>query len=251
MNLLRSLQGYLRRQNFQPTAWGVICSPVFIIRRGLFLAIRDLAASISGDVLDFGCGSKPYEFLFTKATSYTGVDIPASGHNHNDSRIDVFYEGRSLPFSDSQFDAVVSFEVFEHVFNLSEILEEINRVTRNEGLLLISIPFAWNEHEEPFDFARYTTFGISHLLKKAGYDVLEIRKTTTFLLAVFQMLIAYLIEIAPRNRAIRALRQVFVLFPLTLAAYVLNAVLPQKSEYFSNSVILARKVSHARAQTEH
>ena len=106
-----------------------------------------------------GCGSKPYENLFVHADKYIGCDVEVSGHNHSDSKIDYFFDGKKLPFSDGTFDAVVSFEVFEHVFNLPEILTEINRVTKEKGTLLISIPFAYGEHEIPYDFARYTSFG--------------------------------------------------------------------------------------------
>jgi SAM-dependent methyltransferase len=249
MSIFRTFQNRLDKEKFQPTALGLISSPVFIIRSGLLREIRELAPSISGNVLDFGCGSKPYESLFTAAARYTGVDIPTSGHDHKNSKIDVFYDGRSLPFNDSQFDAVVSFEVFEHVFNLSEVLLEINRVTRYGGLLLISIPFSWNEHELPFDFARYTTFGICHVLKQAGYEVVEIKKTTTYILAVFQVLIAYFMQVAPRNRKVRALQQLCLLFPLTVTAHIFNAILPRRFEYFCNSVILARKISPAVTMT--
>jgi ubiquinone/menaquinone biosynthesis C-methylase UbiE len=155
----------------------------------------------------------------------------------------VFYDGKILPFDDAQFDAVVSFEVFEHVFNLPEALREINRVTKCGGLLLISIPFAWNEHEVPYDFARYTSFGISHILRNAEYEIIEIKKTTTYLLAVFQMFIAYFTQITPRLRAIHYLRQICVIFPFTLAAYVINLLLPKRYEYYCNIVLLAKKIT--------
>ena len=105
-------------------------------------------------VLDFGCGSKPYENLFINIDEYVGCDIEVSGHDHLDSKIDYFFDGKNLPFIDDRFDSVVSFEVFEHIFNLPEILKEINRVTKTSGNILISVPFAWGEHEVPYDFAR-------------------------------------------------------------------------------------------------
>lgn len=235
------LQNRARRESFQPTLLSILVNPAYIIRRGLFLAIKDLAHSISGNVLDFGCGSKPYEALFSHATEYVGVDLEGTGHNHSDSRVDVFYDGRSLPFSDGQFDAVVSFEVFEHVFNLPEMVKEIHRVTKDSGKLLISIPFAWGEHEIPYDYARYTSFGISDLLEKCGYETIDVRKTTTFFCAVIQMLISYLTHIAPRNRLFRHAFQLFLIFPSTLAALCLDSMLPKRYEYYGNCVVLARK----------
>ena len=243
MNLLEKVRLEARQGSFRPTFLSLLATPGYIGRRGLYKAISGLASGISGRVLDFGCGSKPYEQLFAHTSEYVGVDLEVTGHNHSDSKIDVFYDGEMLPFPDVRFDAVVSFEVFEHVFNLPEIVREINRVTCDSGHLLISIPFAWNEHEVPYDFARYTSFGITHVLKEGGYEVLELRKTTTFLEALGQLFISYLTFLNPRSRFLRNLFQLFVIFPATMTVLILNAALPKRYEYFSNSVILARKVS--------
>lgn len=239
--LKETLRCRLAREDFQPSFLSIILRPVFIIRRALFHTIKELAPAITGDVLDFGCGSKPYESLFQGATSYTGVDLDVTGHDHRDSRIDVFYDGKVLPFPDGQFDAVVSFEVFEHVFNLQEVLNEIRRVTRKSGHLLLSIPFAWEEHEVPFDFARYTSFGITHLLTEAGYEIVQLKKTTTYTLAVFQMLIAWIVRDRLRFRFLRYCRQLFVVFPLTMAGLALNSILPKRDDFYCNAVVLAKK----------
>jgi SAM-dependent methyltransferase len=235
------LASRLRREVYQPSWLGAILRPDYIIRGGLFRTIRSLAPSIEGVVLDFGCGSRPYQELFTGATRYIGVDLEVSGHDHSDSRVDVFYDGKTLPFPDETFDAVLSFEVFEHVFNLSDLLAEIRRVTKPHGTLLISLPFAWHEHEQPYDFARYTSFGIKHLLSESGYEVVQLEKTTTHILATFQMFIAYLTLIRPRARILRLLRQVCLIFPCTVLAYVLSGLLPKRDEYFCNLVLKARK----------
>ena len=242
MNILEKLRARIRRESFHPTLLSAIFSPTYITRRELFRAIQNLAPSVSGAVLDFGCGSKPYEFLFSEAESYFGVDLEGTGHDHVDSKVDLFYDGKLLPFSDEAFDAVVSFEVFEHVFNLADILPEIRRVTKPTGTLLISIPFAWHEHEQPYDFARYTSFGIAHILSTSGYEVVKVKKTTTHILATFQMFIAYLTLIGPRSRFVRAIRQVCFIFPCTALAYLLNSLLPKRDEYFCNLVVLAKKM---------
>jgi SAM-dependent methyltransferase len=236
------LRDRLAREDFQPSFLSAILRPVFIIRRGLFNAIREFAPAIKGDVLDFGCGSKPYESLFREARSYIGVDLETAGHDHRDSKVDVFYNGKVLPFADGQFDAVVSFEVFEHVFNLREVLAEIHRVTSDSGHLLLSIPFAWEEHEIPFDFARYTSFGISHLLDEAGYEVVQLKKTTTYTLAVFQMLIAWIVCGKFRFKLLNYSRQLFLVFPLNLLGLALNAVVAKRNEFYCNIIVLAKKV---------
>ena len=147
-----------------------------------------------------------------------------------------------MVIKDNQFDAVVSFEVFEHIFNISQILSELKRVLKPSGNLLISIPFSWNEHEAPYDFARYTSFGIKQILHENGFDVIELKKTTPYFLAIGQMFIAYLVQhIQPKNKWLGLLFQIGIIFPINLFTQTINFVLPKKFEYFCNIVVLARK----------
>lgn len=240
--MMRSLTARVRREAFQPSWLGLLLSPVFILRRGLYIRIAAIAPGLHGRILDFGCGSKPYENLFVNAQQYLGCDIKTSGHRHADSRIDVFYDGKSLPFADTHFDAVVAFETFEHVFNLAEVLKEINRVTRKSGQLLMSVPFAWGEHEEPYDFARYTSFGITRVLNDAGYEIVEMNKTTSFVLAAAQLCIGYLASnVAPCGKAFYVF-QLLLFFPMTVLAHLFDVLLPKRYQYYCNLVVLARKV---------
>lgn len=244
MKLVKRLKSKVKREQFQPTFFGLIINPVYIIRVGLFKYIKEFAPQISGSVLDFGCGSKPYENLFINSDEYIGCDVQVSGHNHQDSKIDYFFDGKKLPFTDGRFDTVVSFEVFEHVFNLSEILKEINRVTKKSGMLLISIPFAYGEHEVPYDFARYTSFGITEILKESGFQVIEYKKTTTHFLAICQLLISYLVQnVAPKKNRYYYIFQIMIIFPITVIAYGLNSILPKNYDLFCNSIILAKKIN--------
>jgi len=230
-----------RRNAFLVTPASLLSNPFYILRRGLFRAIGQLAPRVQGEILDFGCGSKPYESLFVNSSRYIGVDIQVSGHDHRDSKVDVFYDGRTLPFRDAQFDAVVSFEVLEHVFNIDVTLCELRRVLRTDGRLLLSIPFAWDEHEAPYDFARYTSYGIDDILRRNGFDIVEKRKTTTYVLAIGQLFIAYLFQhVLPRGQFAGRLSQLIVIFPLTAALLALDAVLPKRYEYFSGLVVLAQ-----------
>jgi len=236
-HMWKKLKNRLHREAFITSPLAIVISPVYIVRNGLYRSILDVAPSIKGDVLDFGCGSKPYEKLFTNANSYIGVDVEVTGHNHKNSRVDFYFDGKTLPFPDDHFDAVVAFEVFEHVFNIDKTITEIRRVLKPGGQLLITIPFALYEHEMPFDFARYTSSGIKHIFEKNGFGILEIKKTTTFFMATCQLFIAYLTHILPKNIFISRLFQLFLIFPLNLISILLNTVLPKRYELFCSSVV--------------
>jgi SAM-dependent methyltransferase len=243
--LWNRLKNRLCREAFITSPLAIAINPVYIVRSGLYRNILSVAQKIKGNVLDFGCGSKPYETLFTNADSYTGVDVVISGHDHKNSKVDFYYDGKTLPFPDNHFDAVVSFEVFEHIFNTDEVISEIRRVLKPGGQLLITIPFALYEHEMPFDFARFTSYGIKHIFEKNKFEVSEIRKTTTFFMAVCQLFISYLTQgVLPKNIAMSRLFQLLLIFPLNLISICLNAVLPKRYELFCNSVILGVKTNN-------
>jgi SAM-dependent methyltransferase len=113
----------------------------------------------------------------------------------------VLYDGTRMPFRDSEFDAVLSIETLEHVRSEQQLLSEIRRVLRPEGILVLSVPNKWWIFEThganlpllpwnrvPFfswlppaihaRFARariYTHRGALRLLAAAGFQVLASR----------------------------------------------------------------------------
>ncbi len=89
-----------RQEAFLPTpVLGVLLNPAYITRSALHRAIAAIAPSIKGSILDFGCGSKPYDSLFTSAKEYIGIDIETSGHDHDtlQSKVDIYYDGKHIP----------------------------------------------------------------------------------------------------------------------------------------------------------
>lgn len=241
------IAGLKRRYNkslFQPTFFGLFFNPFFIIRRGLFRGISQLSGYLHGRLLDFGCGSKPYRALFD-VTDYVGTDIEVSGHDHHNEDIDVYYDGKTLPFPDASFDSIFSSEVFEHVFNLSEIVDELKRVLKPGGHMLITVPFVWDEHEIPYDFARYTSFGIRHILTEKGFTVVNEIKTTNYVATLCQMWAAYVYQhILPNNKVIRIALTPLFITPITVGGLILSALLPTNMNFFHNNVLVVQKPQH-------
>jgi SAM-dependent methyltransferase len=229
------------KEMFCPSWLGLFINPFYIIRSGLHRGIRDLAAACHGRLLDFGCGHKPYQSVFN-VSEYIGLDIEKSGHNHRKSNVDVFYDGRHIPFPDDHFDTILASEVFEHVFNFNEIFPELLRVLKPGGRLLITVPFVWEEHEIPYDFARYTSFGLEHLMKTAGLDVLGRRKTTNYIETLAQMLNAYILQnLFPKNIVFRLLLTPFVFAPISLIGLAFGRLLPDNQLFYHNNVLLLQK----------
>jgi len=121
-------------------------------------------------VLDIGCGHRPYRDLFT-AGKYFGMD-----RGIVDTSPDLVGDALCLPIKDQSVDIVFATQIIEHVTKPDLMVRECKRVLRPNGYLILSGPFYWPLHEEPYDFFRFTKYGFEHLLRDAGFSEWEIRE---------------------------------------------------------------------------
>ena len=233
-------------ENFNPS----IGHPLYYIRKGLYSKISLYAPQLKGQLMDFGCGEKPYQSLFTNVQGYTGVDYDSEGHSHANENIDVYYDGVTLPFEPARFDSIFSSEVFEHVFTLQQILPELNRVLKPGGKMLITCPFAWEEHEVPADYARYTRFALKDMLEKNGFKVLVSDKSGNFMTTLHQLFVVYINDqwlhrvffFSKFSFFKKLVRQVLVPL-LNIAFYITKPVWPESDSLYLNTIIVAEKCS--------
>ena len=150
-----------------------ILNPFYLARRNLKKAITSV--KLKGNILDIGAGSQPYKQYFE---SYTSLEILRSVHDADYYYKDVF------PFNDNQFDNALCTQVLEHVFEPKQFIKEIKRVVK--GKVIITVPFVWDEHEQPYDYARYSSYGLRHLLK--DFTIIEHRKLSNDLSLMFQLI---------------------------------------------------------------
>lgn len=217
----------------------------YLLRKRLLKAIDERTSYMSGRMMDFGCGSKPYYSLF-KVEEYVGVDFNGQGHSHENEQIDVFYDGKTLPFPDNHFDSVFSSEVFEHVFNLEEILVEIKRVMKPGAKILVTCPFAIPEHEQPNDYARYSSFGLKHLFEKNDFKVLDFHKVGNHFDTLVQLRISYYdLVLFPKFNKLKIVKPILeaILYPvMNIYGLVLCKIFPQKQALYMNNVIVCEKL---------
>jgi SAM-dependent methyltransferase len=218
----------------------------YLVRNRLLNGIARHVGKLNGVLLDFGCGSKPYRQLFN-VEQYIGLDYNGEGHDHNNEQIDFFYDGRQIPFPNEYFNAVFSSEVFEHVFNLEEMIPEINRVMKKGALILVTCPFAICEHEQPNDYARYTSFALKHLMQKNGFEVVLFEKLGGSIDVIVQMRLTYFhYHIMPYFTKIPVFRKLLrwtVNASLNTYANLHGKIFPKGDELYLNNLILCRKVN--------
>ena len=240
---IKQLKSIVQKEKFHPTILSFFINNNFLIRKSIRNAIIKNSIHLKGALLDFGCGTKPYKKLFINVDSYIGVDYKIEGREESQKTVDFFYDGKIIPFNDKEFDSILSTEVLEHVFNVEDILREFNRVLKINGHALITTPFMWEEHEMPYDFARYTTPALEYLYQKHGFEIIHNHKTGNQIEVIFQFAINYFKNIFPKFALKQLLLVPFIVFFNTLGI-VFSFVLPVDKTAYFNNVFVLRKIKN-------
>ena len=119
-------------------------------------------------VLDAGSGTSPYQALFRHAV-YESADFEKVEKPY--ARSTYVCDLRSIPVDDARFDFILFNQVMEHLPEPARALQELHRVLKPGGRMIYSGPLYYEEHEQPYDFYRYTRFGLRHLMTSAGFVV--------------------------------------------------------------------------------
>ena len=154
--------GHRAAPRFSQPDWLVLREMARVLR-GL---IADPALGLHGArVLDFGCGTRPYEAWFAAAgAQYRGADIDAA------HEVRIGEDGR-LDCADGEYDLVASFQVLEHVWDIDTYLGEARRALRAEGRLLLSTHGSWLYHPHPRDYRRWTAEGLQREIESRGFHL--------------------------------------------------------------------------------
>lgn len=196
----------------------------YIIKKAILDGIQTCSNYITGIVLDIGCGNKPYEKLFTGAIKYFGLDIPVHySANKEDKKADIYCNLiRSLPIKNACIDGVIATEILEHMINPTFFLEECSRIMKKDGCILITTPMTWEMHEIPFDYYRYTKFGLIKLLENSGFKIERIIPHSNSFLTVVQLynLLIYNKFILNHPRFIRSVFSIIVFLISRISLFI-------------------------------
>jgi SAM-dependent methyltransferase len=191
--------------------------------------------------LDLGCGQKPFISSFANC-SYTGIDVEVSGREDSLKSPDVFFDGIVIPFASDTFDGILCTQVLEHVINLELTLSECNRVLKPGGVMVISVPFLYREHEQPFDFRRFTSFGITSELEQHGFKIEKVKKGLGAIPTIAMLTNSFIaINFSAKRRSLFIIGSLLITINLGFSK-ILAKVIPDNGEIFSVLIVKAEKV---------
>jgi ubiquinone/menaquinone biosynthesis C-methylase UbiE len=149
--------------------------------------VRRQAAGLPAQsaVLDLGAGTGPYR-QFLSHCSYKTQDFSAlTPEQLRDYKgygsIDYVCDATAIPVPDNHFDVVLCTEVLEHVPEPIKVIEEIARVLKPGGKLLLTAPLCSGIHQEPYHFyGGYTPYWYQKFLTRAGFLYITIEPNGGF-----------------------------------------------------------------------
>ena len=187
-------------------------------------ALQESTSFVNGLVLDAGCGARPYEQIVVEAGGrYVGIDVEIRGNRG----ADVVANSLNLPFKDETFNTILSTQVIEHVRDPSRLMEEAARVLKRGGHLILTAPMMWPLHEEPYDFFRFTRFGLECLVEHSGLTCMRLDERTGGWRSLAQLLALTLNDIFGKKRFPRVLSKL-VMVPVMFLATLLDRLLPYR-----------------------
>ena len=124
------------------------------------------------DVLELACGGgQGLGLLSEVARSVTAGDIDESivknAIMNNSSEISITnFAADKIPYDNNSFDVVIIFEAIYYFEELNLVLEEVNRVLRNDGILLIATanPELYDFTESPNSVRYYSALELEKLM---------------------------------------------------------------------------------------
>ena len=234
------MKNLIEKEKFKPSFFSIFYHPFFFIRREIYSFLEVNSNYLNGKLLDFGCGSKPYEKLFKNLNDYVGVEVAGNKEN---LKSDIYYDGISLPFADNTFDSILCTEVFEHVEQLDDVIFELYRILKPGGRMIVTTPFMCMEHEMPYDFRRFTLNGLINFMKKKNFKIIKSKKLLNNFHVFFQTLNFYICQVflKKKTRYLKYIVYFLLIGPVNFLSLIFNFFLPKTKEMYFGSGIVVEK----------
>lgn len=160
----------------------------FVGRRLLALQLLRMHSATQPMVLDLGCGTGAVSHAMDEFARTSGLDFNLKALAYcRDRGLKNLTQGdaQRLPYQIESFDAVTALDVFEHLKDDETAFDEVFRILRPGGVLVLSVPAfktLWGPHDVALHhFRRYRRSEVSRKLEDAGFEIVKNSYSVFFL----------------------------------------------------------------------
>lgn len=124
--------------------------------------------------LDISAGQCRYRPFFQHC-QYVALDNTYGDPSWDYSQLDLIGDALQLPIKNASVDICLNFTSLEHYPDPQQAFHEFARVLKPGGRLFLYVPFVQVEHQAPYDFFRYTRYGLAHLCQQSGLTLEQLK----------------------------------------------------------------------------
>jgi len=146
-----------------------------------------------GIVLDIGGGRKRGRFKRPDDVKWIVLDIS------RELSPSIMADAQKLPVKSRTIDCVKCTELLEHVEYPEIVIKEIIRVLKDDGTLILSMPFNFGIHADPHDFQRFTDYKLNRMLEN-DFEIRTIKKQGLYFTVLCYMVKQNVLNIKSRLR---------------------------------------------------
>jgi len=218
----------------------------YLNHKHLHSSILKSVSYLHGICVDIGSGNSPYKkIILPNVDEYIAVD-KSNIHKHmfqtsKEKFIDA--DIKDLPFDNNSIDTVILTQVLEHIDDPYKAMDEVKRVIKKDGILILSVPFIYQAHAVPYDYFRFSEYGLKKLLKDYDYEILEFHYQGYLGTTIFSIINCWIWNLSSQNKLLRNT----ILLPFLLLIFTINNIFGRildkikMKEFTPNFWVIAKK----------
>jgi hypothetical protein len=165
-----TLSSFRHRRAYEEETAGRDRWTVRVVKEWIRETLPPLIAALdkSEAILDVGCGEQPFRSMIeANGGRYVGMDV----HQNSTASVEMLSTLEDAAVPARPHSLILCTEVLEHVTDIDSAFAGLRRLVASGGAVVVTVPFVFPLHMEPYDFRRLTLHGLERLAADHGFRV--------------------------------------------------------------------------------